>query len=134
MGINRTLWARACSVMGPEYAAAALAIVSTKQQGQESGQIQSTRGGYFAGMVKKFEKNPQDLCLSRTLWRLKDEAWGKDGHAQPRQIEKQRRIEMRTKNTRIRISICRRKSPRRGNRRGRRSVDSGRSAACYPSS
>jgi hypothetical protein len=77
--------------------AVAMAIVSTKQQGQEPGQIQSTPGGYFAGMLKKFEKNPMDLCLSRTLWRLKDEAWGKDGHQQRRKIEKQRRVEMRTK-------------------------------------
>jgi hypothetical protein len=97
MGVNRTLWARACDVMGREYAAVAMAIVSTKQQGQEPGQIQSTPGGYFAGMVKKFEKNPMDLCLSRTLWRLKDEAWGQDGHKQRRKLEKQRRVEMRTK-------------------------------------
>jgi hypothetical protein len=97
LGVNRTLWARACDVMGREYAAVAMAIVSTKQQGQEPGQIQSTPGGYFAGMLKKFEKNPLDLCLSRTLWRLKDEAWGKDGHTQRRKIEKQRRVEMRTK-------------------------------------
>jgi replication initiation protein RepC len=97
MGVNRTLWARACEVMGREYAAVAMAIVSTKQQGQEPGQIQSTPGGYFAGMLKKFEKNPHDLCLSRTLWRLKDEAWGKDGHSERRKIEKQRRVEMRTK-------------------------------------
>jgi replication initiation protein RepC len=97
LGVNRTLWARACDVMGREYAAVAMAIVSTKQQGQEPGQIQSTPGGYFAGMVKKFEKNPMDLCLGRTLWRLKDEAWGKDGHSERRKIEKQRRLEMRTK-------------------------------------
>ena len=30
MGINRTLWARACEVMGREYAAVAMAIVSTQ--------------------------------------------------------------------------------------------------------
>jgi len=97
LGVNRTLWARACAVMGREYAAVAMAIVSTKQQGQEPGQIQSTPGGYFAGMLKKFENNPQDLCLSRTLWRLKDEAWGKDGHRERLKVEKQRRLEMRTK-------------------------------------
>ena len=66
MGINRTLWARACQVMGREYAAVALAIVSTKQQGKEPGQINSSPGGYFAGMLRKFEKNSQDLSLSRT--------------------------------------------------------------------
>jgi replication initiation protein RepC len=97
LGINQTLWARARDVMGREYSAVAMAIVSTKQQGQEPGQIQSTPGGYFAGMLKKFEKNPQDLCLNRTLWRLKDEAWGKDGHKERRKVEKQRRVETRAK-------------------------------------
>lgn len=100
LGVNRTLWARACHVMGREYAAVAMAIVSTKQQGQEPGQIQSTPGGYFAGMVKKFEKNPMNLCLSRTLWRLKDEAWGKEGHKQRRKVEQQRRVETRTRKSR----------------------------------
>jgi hypothetical protein len=41
-----------------------------------------------------------DLCLGRTLWRLKDEAWGTDGHKKRREIEKRRRIEMRTKKSR----------------------------------
>jgi len=55
--------------MGREYAAAVMAIVSTKQRGQEPGQSQSTPGGYFADILKKFEKNPRDLCLSRTAGR-----------------------------------------------------------------
>jgi hypothetical protein len=97
MGVNRTLWARACHVMGREYAAVALAIISTKQQGPEPGQIHTTPGQYFGGMVKKFENDPQDLCLHGTLWVLKNETWGKDGHSERRKIEKQRRIEMRTK-------------------------------------
>jgi hypothetical protein len=33
LGINRTLWARACQMMGREYAAVALAIVSTRPAG-----------------------------------------------------------------------------------------------------
>ena len=70
MGINRTLWARACQVMGREYAAVALAIVSTRP----AGHFTSSPGGYFAGMLRKFERG--ELCLSRTLWKLKDQAWG----------------------------------------------------------
>jgi replication initiation protein RepC len=70
MGINRTLWARACQVMGREYAAVALALVSTKP----AGHFTSGPGGYFAGMLRKFERG--ELCLSRTLWKLKDQLWG----------------------------------------------------------
>ena len=87
MGINRTLWARACDVMGREYAAVAMAIVSTRPEGH----FTSGPGGYFAGMLRKFEKNPQDLCLGRTLWKLKDEAWGKEGHKERRQVAQARR-------------------------------------------
>lgn len=87
MGINRTLWSRAAEVMGREYAAVALAIVSTRP----AGHFTSGPGGYFAGMLRKFEKNPQDLCLGRTLWKLKDETWGKQGHKERRDIEKARR-------------------------------------------
>ena len=72
MGINRTLWARACQVMGREYAAVALALVSTRP----AGHFTSGPGGYFAGMLRKFERG--ELCLSRTLWKLKDELWGKE--------------------------------------------------------
>lgn len=93
MGVNRTLWGRACEVMGREYAAVALALVSTRPEEH----FTSGPGGYFAGMLRKFEKNPQDLCLSRTLWKLKDELWGKDGHKERRKVEQRRRIEMRTK-------------------------------------
>jgi replication initiation protein RepC len=87
MGINRTLWSRACQVMGREYAAVAMAIVSTRPEGH----FTSGPGGYFAGMLRKFEKNPQDLCLARTLWRLKDETWGAQGHKERREREKARR-------------------------------------------
>jgi replication initiation protein RepC len=72
LGINRTLWARACQMMGREYAAVALAIVSTRP----AGHFTSGPGGYFAGMLRKFERG--ELCLSRTLWKLKDQAWGAD--------------------------------------------------------
>jgi replication initiation protein RepC len=87
LGINRTLWARACDVMGREYAAVAMAIVSTRPEGH----FTSGPGGYFAGMLRKFEKNPQDLCLARTLWKLKEEVWGKRGHRERRDFEKARR-------------------------------------------
>jgi len=74
MGINRTLWARACQVMGREYAAVAMAIVSTRPEGH----FTSGPGGYFAGMLRKFEEDRTSLCLGRTLWKLKDQAWGND--------------------------------------------------------
>jgi replication initiation protein RepC len=72
MGINRTLWARACEVMGREYAAVAMALVSTKPPGH----FTSGPGGYFAGMLRKHEK--RELFLERTLWKLKDQVWGTD--------------------------------------------------------
>jgi replication initiation protein RepC len=86
MGINGTLWARACQLMGREYAAVAIAVVSTRPDGH----FTSGPGGYFAGMLRKFENNPADLCLGRTLFRLKDEMWGQDGHAERRKREKAR--------------------------------------------
>jgi replication initiation protein RepC len=54
MGINQTLWARACDVMGREYAAVAMAIVSTRPQEH----FTSGPGGYFAGMLRKIRKEP----------------------------------------------------------------------------
>jgi replication initiation protein RepC len=93
LGVNSTLWARACDVMGRAYAAVALALVSTRS----ADHFTSGPGGYFAGMLRKFEKNPQDLCLSRTLWVLKNQVWGENGHKERRKIEQQRRVEMRTK-------------------------------------
>jgi replication initiation protein RepC len=72
MGINRTLWARACQVMGREYAAVALALVSTRP----AGHFTSGPGGYFAGMLRKFEHG--ELYLSRTLWKLKSQMWGNE--------------------------------------------------------
>jgi len=73
--------------MGREYAAVAMAIVSTRP----AEHFTSGPGGYFAGMLRKFEKNPQDLCLSRTLWKLKDETWGAQGHKERRDRDKARR-------------------------------------------
>jgi replication initiation protein RepC len=88
MGINSTLWARATQVMGREYAAVAVAIVSTRP----AGHFTSGPGGYFAGMLRKFEKDPGDLCLGRTLWKLKDDVWGKRGHKERRNVDQARRI------------------------------------------
>ncbi|MGH7105093.1 MAG: plasmid replication protein RepC, partial [Acetobacteraceae bacterium] len=70
MGINRTLWAHACQRMGRDHAAVALAVVSTKAPGH----FTRNPGGYFAGMVKRFEAG--ELHLARTLWKLKQEKWG----------------------------------------------------------
>jgi replication initiation protein RepC len=56
----------------------ALAVVSTRP----AGHFTSGPGGYFAGMLRKFERG--ELCLSRTLWKLKDDAWGKEKRAPAR--------------------------------------------------
>lgn len=71
MGISRTLWARACQVMGRPYAAVALALMSTRQPGH----FTSSPGGYFAGMLRKYEKG--ELRLAGTLWALREAKWGK---------------------------------------------------------
>jgi replication initiation protein RepC len=93
MGINRTLWIRACHVMGQEYAAVAVAIVSTRP----AEHFTSGPGGYFAGMLRKFEKDPDSLCLGKTLWRLKDQAWGKEGIRERRAMEKAERLRTTTR-------------------------------------
>ena len=71
MGISRTLWARACQVMGRPYAAVAVALVSTR--GAEH--FTSGPGGYLAGMLRKYEKG--ELRLAGTLWALREAKWGK---------------------------------------------------------
>jgi replication initiation protein RepC len=71
MGISRTLWARACQLMGRPYAAVALALASTRQ----AGHFTSSPGGYFAGMLRKYEKG--ELRLTGTLWALREAKWGK---------------------------------------------------------
>jgi replication initiation protein RepC len=73
LGISRTLWAQACHLMGRSDAAVAVALVSTRP----AEHFTSSAAGYFAGMVKKFEKG--DLHLDRTLWRLRDQKWGDAG-------------------------------------------------------
>ena len=47
LGVSRPLWAEACRLMGREYAAVAIAIVSTKSPGH----FLRCAGGHFAGMV-----------------------------------------------------------------------------------
>ena len=73
LGISRTLWAQACHLMGRSDAAVAVALVSTRPAEHFS----SSAAGYFAGMVRKFEKG--ELHLDRTLWRLRDQKWGDAG-------------------------------------------------------
>jgi replication initiation protein RepC len=58
--------------MGREYAAVAIALISTRP----AGHFTSSAGGYFAGMLKKFERG--ELRLAATLWKLRDQAWGKN--------------------------------------------------------
>jgi replication initiation protein RepC len=71
MGISPTLWVRACQVMGRPYAAVALALVSTRQ----AEHFTSGPGGYFAGMLRKYEKG--ELRLAGSLWALREAKWGK---------------------------------------------------------
>jgi replication initiation protein RepC len=73
LGISLTLWHRACQIMGEEYAAIAVAIVSTKPPEH----FTKSAGGYFDGMVKKFKRG--ELHLGPTLRQLKAQTWGKDG-------------------------------------------------------
>jgi replication initiation protein RepC len=71
LGVSTHLWHQACRAMGETQAAVALALVSTR--GREH--FTSSPGGYFAGMVKKFARG--ELHLGQTIWRLRDEKWGK---------------------------------------------------------
>jgi replication initiation protein RepC len=52
-------------------AALALAIVSTKS----AGHFTQSAGGYFAGMVRKYQKG--ELHLQRSLWALRQTRYGK---------------------------------------------------------
>jgi replication initiation protein RepC len=71
MGISPGLWARACQAMGCEYAAAALALVSTRP----AEHFTSGAGGYFAGMLKKYERG--ELHRAASLWKLRDQTYGR---------------------------------------------------------
>jgi len=71
LGVSRTLWGHACLVMGRDLAAVALAFVTTRPEGH----FTTGPAGYFAGMVRKAEKG--DLHLDRTLWKLREDKWGK---------------------------------------------------------
>jgi replication initiation protein RepC len=70
LGVSLPLWGEACRTMGREEAALALAIVSTKPPEH----FTRGAGGYFAGMLRKFERG--ELHLERTVWMLKDRKWG----------------------------------------------------------
>jgi replication initiation protein RepC len=71
LGVSQSLWGEACLAMGREYAAVALAIVSTKDQAH----FHRSAGGYFAGMLKKAVRG--ELHLERTIWKLRGETWKK---------------------------------------------------------
>jgi replication initiation protein RepC len=64
--------------MGRELAAAAMAIVSTK----EPGHFRTTAGGYFHGMVQKAKAG--ELHLERTLWALRRAAASERGRSAAR--------------------------------------------------
>jgi replication initiation protein RepC len=65
MGISRSLWADACSQMGRQKAAVAMAVVSTKP----ADFFKRSAGGYFAGMLAK--ERTGELRLNRTIWGLR---------------------------------------------------------------
>ena len=65
LGISKSLWGDACLAMGRELAAAALAIVSTK----EAEHFRTSPGGYFYGMVARAKAG--ELHLERTVWALR---------------------------------------------------------------
>ena len=69
LDVSKSLWADAWLAMGRELAAIALAIVSTKELGQEPGQIHSSYGGYFHGVLAKHKSG--ELHLERTVWDLR---------------------------------------------------------------
>jgi replication initiation protein RepC len=71
LGVSPPLWNEACRVMGRDYAAIALAVVSTK----DAAHFSSSAGGYFAGMMRKAERG--ELRLGGTIWKLREEKWGK---------------------------------------------------------
>lgn len=71
LGVSSSLWVEACRAMGREAATLALAIVSTKSDRH----FTRSAGGYFAGMVRRFEAG--ELHLDRSLWALREAKWGK---------------------------------------------------------
>jgi replication initiation protein RepC len=71
LGVSSSLWNEACRVMGRDYAAVALALVSTKDPAHFS----SSAGGYFAGMMRKAVRG--ELRLAGTIWKLREEKWGR---------------------------------------------------------
>jgi len=67
LDISRPLWIEACSVLGRQTAAIALAIVSTK----DPEHFTRTAGHYFHGMIERAKKG--ELHLDRTLWGLRSD-------------------------------------------------------------
>ena len=65
LDVSKPLWGDACSNMGRDLAAVALAIVSTK----DPEHFRTTPGGYFHGMVQKAKAG--ELHLERTVWAMR---------------------------------------------------------------
>jgi replication initiation protein RepC len=68
LDVSKPLWGDACSTMGRDLAAVALAVVSTK----DPEHFRTTPGGYFHGMVQKAKDG--ELHLERTIWALRRQA------------------------------------------------------------
>jgi len=67
LDVSRPLWIEACSVLGRQMAAIALAVVSTK----DPEHFTRTAGHYFHGMIERAKKG--QLHLDRTLWGLRSD-------------------------------------------------------------
>ena len=81
-------------VMGREYAAVALAIVSTRPT--EAFHQRARR--ILCRHAAEIREKPRRISASAApCGSSKTNVWGKDGHKERRKIEQQRRIEMRTK-------------------------------------
>ncbi len=65
LGISKFIWGDACTTMGREQAAIAVAIVSTKPAGYFHG----SAGAYFHGMVTRAKSG--ELHLTRTIWGMR---------------------------------------------------------------
>ncbi len=65
LGISKFIWSDACTAMGREQAAIAIAIVSAKP----AGYFRGSAGAYFHGMVSRARSG--ELYLARTLWGIR---------------------------------------------------------------
>jgi replication initiation protein RepC len=75
LGISQPLWGEACLLMGREWAAVGVALVSARPVAH----FRTSPGGYFHGMVRKAKTG--ELNLARTLWGLRQAKAAKPQYA-----------------------------------------------------